>query len=152
MISALEETDSVVRCIEMGADDHLPKPFNPVLLRARLNAGFARKRLHDMEREYLKQVHRVADAAAALEAGSFETDSLDPVASRDDALGLLARVFQRMAQEVVRRERRLRAEVDKLRIEVNETRTIRQVEEITGTDFFRELEQRVELLRNPPGE
>ncbi|HET7376750.1 MAG TPA: response regulator, partial [Anaerolineae bacterium] len=39
MISAVDEIDSVVRCIEMGAEDYLPKPFNPVLLRARIGAA-----------------------------------------------------------------------------------------------------------------
>ena len=152
MISALEEIDSVVRCIELGADDHLPKPFNPVLLRARLSAGFARKRARDLEREYLEQVHRVVDAATALEAGSFDAEALDPVARRDDALGLLARVFQRMAHEVVQRERRLQEEVAKLRIEVDESRAASQVAEITATDYFRELQQRVEALRQLPDE
>ena len=45
MISAVDDHESVIRCIEAGADDHLPKPFNPVLLRARINAGLARRRL-----------------------------------------------------------------------------------------------------------
>ncbi|HEU5264728.1 MAG TPA: response regulator, partial [Gaiellaceae bacterium] len=49
MISAVDETKSVVRCIEIGADDYLPKPFNPVILRARINAGLTKKRLHDLE-------------------------------------------------------------------------------------------------------
>ncbi len=56
VISALDELDSVVRCIEMGADDHLPKPFDPVVLRARINAGLTRKRLHDLEREQVRGV------------------------------------------------------------------------------------------------
>src|SRR5262249_43047072 len=47
MISALDELDSVVRCIEMGAEDYLPKPFNPVLLKARLDASLEKKRFHD---------------------------------------------------------------------------------------------------------
>jgi adenylate cyclase len=47
MISAVDEIDSVVRCIELGAEDYLPKPFNPVLLRARVGASLERKRLHD---------------------------------------------------------------------------------------------------------
>jgi adenylate cyclase len=47
MISALDEIDSVVRCIELGAEDYLPKPFNPTLLRARVGACLERKRLHD---------------------------------------------------------------------------------------------------------
>jgi class 3 adenylate cyclase len=47
MISALDELDSTVRCIEAGAEDYLPKPFNPVLLRARITACLERKRLVD---------------------------------------------------------------------------------------------------------
>jgi adenylate cyclase len=50
MISALDEIESVVRCIEMGAEDYLPKPFNPVLLRARIGVALERKRLRDEER------------------------------------------------------------------------------------------------------
>lgn len=50
MISAMDEIQGVVRCIEMGAEDFLPKPFNPVLLRARIGAIFERKRLKDEER------------------------------------------------------------------------------------------------------
>jgi adenylate cyclase len=56
MISAVDETDSVVRCIESGAEDYLPKPFDPVLLRARVNAGLAKKRLHELEREQVRGV------------------------------------------------------------------------------------------------
>jgi sigma-B regulation protein RsbU (phosphoserine phosphatase) len=56
MISALEELDSVVRCIELGAEDYLAKPFNPILLKARLNASLEKKRWRDREVEYLKQV------------------------------------------------------------------------------------------------
>jgi len=55
VISALEELDSAVRCIEMGAEDYLPKDFNPVLLRARLNASLQKKRLRDLEKAYLQQ-------------------------------------------------------------------------------------------------
>ena len=56
MISAVDETESVVRCIEIGADDYLPKPFNPVILRARINAGLIKKRLHDLERSRVHDV------------------------------------------------------------------------------------------------
>jgi adenylate cyclase len=51
MISALDELDSVVRCIEMGAEDYLPKPFNPVLLNARIKSSLEKKRLRDQQRE-----------------------------------------------------------------------------------------------------
>jgi adenylate cyclase len=56
MISAVDETESVARCIEIGADDYLPKPFNPVILRARINAGLTKKRLHDLERSRVHDV------------------------------------------------------------------------------------------------
>jgi adenylate cyclase len=56
MISALEDIESVVRGIEMGADDYLPKPFNPVLLRARINAGLMKKRLGDVERGRVRDI------------------------------------------------------------------------------------------------
>ena len=55
VISALDEIDSVVRCIEMGAEDYLPKPFNPILLQARLNSSLQKKKLRDLERAYLQQ-------------------------------------------------------------------------------------------------
>ncbi len=56
MISAVDEVESVVRCIEMGAEDYLPKPFNPVLLRARIGAVLEKKRLRDQEQAYLLQI------------------------------------------------------------------------------------------------
>ncbi len=56
MLSALDELDSVVRCIEIGADDYLPKPFNPVLLNARISACLEKKRLRDQEQAYLEQL------------------------------------------------------------------------------------------------
>jgi len=51
MISALEEMDIVVRCIDSGADDYMTKPFNPVFLKARINSCLERKRLRDLEKE-----------------------------------------------------------------------------------------------------
>lgn len=56
MISALHEMDSVIRCIEIGADDYLPKPFNPVLLKARVSASLEKKRLRDNERQLFAQI------------------------------------------------------------------------------------------------
>ncbi len=56
MISAVDELESVVRCIQLGAEDYLPKPFNPVLLKARIGAVLEKKRLHDQERAYLRQI------------------------------------------------------------------------------------------------
>ncbi len=56
MLSALDQVDSIARCIEMGADDFLPKPFDTVLLRARLGSSLEKKRLRDREEEYLREI------------------------------------------------------------------------------------------------
>lgn len=55
MISAVEELDSVVRCIELGATDYLPKPINPRILEARLTSSVAAKHLRDLELEHIEQ-------------------------------------------------------------------------------------------------
>jgi adenylate cyclase len=55
MVSGIDELDSVVRCIEMGATDYLSKPLNPQILGARINASLAAKRLRDLDKEYLER-------------------------------------------------------------------------------------------------
>ncbi len=147
MISSLDEIDSVVRCIEMGAEDFLPKPFDPVLLRARVNACLQKKRYRDQELEYLHNVGLVTAAAAAVETGGFDEDSLVAVAGRSDALGQLARVFQRMGREVQAREQRLKTQVQQLKIEIDEARKTKQVEEVTESDYFQSLQKRANDLR-----
>jgi adenylate cyclase len=59
MITALDDVDTAVKCIESGADDYLPKPFDPVVLRARLKAGLAKKRLHDLQTQHLAELDRL---------------------------------------------------------------------------------------------
>jgi two-component system, cell cycle response regulator len=151
VITAVDELDSVVRCIELGATDYLPKPFEPAILRARLAASLAGKRLRDLELEYLEQVGHVVAAAGAVEAGEFDAVSLETVAARDDALGGLARTFARMADEVRAREARLQAEVRELRIEIDAARQSTKVAEITGSDYFRDLRSRAADLRRMVG-
>lgn len=147
IISGVDELESVVRCIEMGATDYLTKPFQPAILRARLASSLAAKRLRDLEREYLEEVSKVTGAAEALEVGGFDPATLADVASRSDALGVLARRFATMAAEVRAREERLRAEVLELRIEIDHARQAKRVSEITDTDFFRDLRSRAATLR-----
>jgi adenylate cyclase len=58
VISALDELDSVVRCIEAGAEDYLAKPFNPVLLRARIGASLEKKWLRDREKKFIEDLEQ----------------------------------------------------------------------------------------------
>jgi signal transduction histidine kinase len=95
IISAVDEIDSVVRCIEMGAEDYLQKDFNPVFLRARLGASLQKKRLREMEKAYLQQevalrqseklatlgklsagiAHELNNPAAAVRRGAAQLDN-----------------------------------------------------------------------------
>jgi class 3 adenylate cyclase len=75
MISAVGEIESVIRCIELGAEDYLPKPFNPTLLKARVGASLERKQLHDAIQAQAEQLadwnrkleQRVEEQVAELE-------------------------------------------------------------------------------------
>jgi DNA-binding response OmpR family regulator len=127
MLSAMDEVERVVRCIELGAQDYLPRPFNPVLLRARLGAWLERQRLREQVVDSLQQVDRVTAAAAAIQANSFQPESLDEVTRRPDELGQLARVFQEMARQVSAREQQLQQQVLQLRIEIDQARNVREV-------------------------
>ncbi len=61
MISALDEIESVIYCIEHGAEDFLPKPFNPTFLKARIGASLQRKHFRDQERHYLQALQSTQD-------------------------------------------------------------------------------------------
>jgi adenylate cyclase len=84
MISALDEIDSVVRCIERGAEDYLPKPFNPVLLRARIGACLEKRRLRNLE---VQHAHELAEWNKTLE------DRVQEQVTQLDRLGRLKRFF-----------------------------------------------------------
>lgn len=75
MISAVDQTEAIARCIELGADDFLPKPFDPLLLRARMSASLAKKRLHDRERLYAESLERELEIGRRIQA-SFLPDLL----------------------------------------------------------------------------
>ncbi len=70
MVSAVGELDSVVKCIEMGAEDYLPKPINPVLLKARIGSSLEKKRLRDEQRELIRKF-ATKEVAEDLEESGF---------------------------------------------------------------------------------
>jgi CheY-like chemotaxis protein len=122
VISAVNDLASIVRGIRGGADDWLPKPFEPVLLEARMRSGLDRKLRRDREIDYLRQVEKLTSAADAVRKSTYDEAIVAGVADRDDALGNLARVFRDMANEVVAREQRLRRQLRQLALDVEEQR------------------------------
>ena len=106
--------------------------------------------LHNKNSEmsrYLQQVYCITAAAAAVEAGTFQCHTLDEVAARSDELGRLARVFQRMTEQVRAREEKLKQQVEELRVEIDQSRRMQQVSEITKSDSFQQLKQKAKQLR-----
>jgi len=76
MVSGVDELDSVVRCIEMGATDYLPKPFDPAILRARITASLADKRLRDLEKEYLERQTATNEVLRVISTSAFDLDTV----------------------------------------------------------------------------
>ena len=92
MISALDELDSVIRCIELGAEDYLPKPFNPVLLNARIGACLEKKRLRDQE---VRHARELAEWNRTLER------RVEEQVAQLDRLGRLKRFFSPALAEMI---------------------------------------------------
>lgn len=66
MLSSTDQADTVVNCIQLGADDFLPKPYNPTLLMARIESSLNKKRLHDQEVHFLQQLQAERDTSERL--------------------------------------------------------------------------------------
>jgi adenylate cyclase len=146
MISAISELDSVVRCIELGAEDYLQKPFNSVLLRARIGASLERKRLHDREAAHLAEIDRQRRRAdellhAILPAHAVrELRTSDRIAPRrfenvavvfGDLVGFTSYCERHPAEEVV-------ANLDRLALDLEQIAASHALEQIktTGDGFM----------------
>jgi signal transduction histidine kinase len=102
VISALDEIESVVRCIEMGAEDYLPKSFNPTLLRARLNSSLQKKKLRDLEKKYLQQEVMLRQSEKLATLGKLSAGMAhelnNPAAAAQRAAAQLQATFTRLQE------------------------------------------------------
>jgi len=121
VVSGEGDSDSVVKCLEAGAEDHLAKPYEKVVLQARIRTSLERKRMRDQELAYLRRVAQLTAAAEAVERQSYDSGMLEDVRLQEDQLGQLARVFDRMMTGIRSREAQLEARVRQLRREMEET-------------------------------
>jgi serine/threonine protein kinase/FixJ family two-component response regulator len=126
VVSSVDDMDHVTRCIQLGAEDHIPKPFSHQLLSARVRASLERKRLHDAETDALRRITALIEAAEAVERDAYTQDSLSAVTSRQDGLGRLARVFDHMVTTLKSKEERLRRRLLRLRNEVSDSQLAAQ--------------------------
>jgi adenylate cyclase len=88
MISGEQDMQGIIDCIEAGADDYLFKPFNPVLLQARIKAGIERKRWHDREQQYRDQLERNERFIRATFGRYLSDDIVTEILERPEGLEL----------------------------------------------------------------
>ncbi|MFE1176788.1 two-component system response regulator [Streptomyces sp. NPDC058773] len=93
MMSAVGELDSVIRCLEMGAEDYLPKPLDHLLLTSRVKNILLKIRLEQVE----KALAELTEAVRAMAGGALPAGALDQVAEQTDPVGRLARQLQQLA-------------------------------------------------------
>jgi adenylate cyclase len=87
MISAVDDMESVVRCVEMGAEDYLPKPFNQTLLRARIGACLEKKQFRDQEQAYIQQIKDEQARSEQLLLGILPKSIADRLKHRGELFG-----------------------------------------------------------------
>ena len=144
VFSSLEDIDSIARCIELGAEDYLPKIFNPTLLQARIDASLEKKRLREREQAQLVHLETAKQRADKLLNIVIPIGIALSVEQMVEALSTLAVV----ALEAYLREQGLRQQVRQLTIEIDEARQAKQVAEITETDYFQQLQAKARRLRD----
>jgi sigma-B regulation protein RsbU (phosphoserine phosphatase) len=148
MISALDDLSSVVRCIEAGAEEYLPKPFNPTLLRARIGACLEKKALRDQEVELyqnLSQGQKRLDRE--LQSATTYVANLSDELRQDPRVAPLLAAFQRMTSAVSLRETELRATIKELEIKINTSALQHQVGSIVADPSFSSLAERARAMR-----
>jgi class 3 adenylate cyclase/CheY-like chemotaxis protein len=94
MVSGLKEINAVAKCIEAGADDYLTKPFDPVLMRARINSGLEKKRSADREHLYLRQIETEKRRADSLLHAMLPSQIVDRLQAGEE---LIADRFEKVS-------------------------------------------------------
>jgi sigma-B regulation protein RsbU (phosphoserine phosphatase) len=148
MISALDELSSVVRCIEAGAEDYLPKPFNPTLLRARVGASLEKKFAYEKQIALYQQLlssQRQLDRELA--EAHRRVAQMAPEVRQDPGVAPLLEAFARMSGAVSRRETDLRSTISELKIEINRQQLGSQLRAIVADPGFANLSERVKAMR-----
>lgn len=152
MISALDDLSSVVRCIEAGAEDYLPKPFNATLLRARIGACLEKKALRDQELELYRNLSQSQQRLAReLQSATTYVANLSDALRQDPRVAPLLAAFQRMTSAASRQETELRATIKELEIKINTSALQLEVGSIVTDPAFTSLAERARAMRQRRG-
>lgn len=100
LISGSDEMDKITRCLELGAEDYLPKPFDPAVLKNRIGGCLEKKQLREQKSQDTSEISVLNQAVLDLEKGEFDPATLNQLVLRRDNLGELALNFLRMAASV----------------------------------------------------
>ena len=101
-----------------------------------------------LSRHLVKSISALIKAGKALQKGKFNPEILAEASRSQDDLGRLASVFLQMAEEVKNREHNLKSQVQDLRVEIDDTKKERQIAEITGTEYFKDLQKKAQRLKS----
>ncbi|HAO67256.1 MAG TPA: hypothetical protein DCR17_11290 [Verrucomicrobiales bacterium] len=148
MISGLDDIDVVIRCINSGADDYLPKPCNLTLLRARVDSSLEKKFRYDDDltlyenlKEAQSRVRAQIDQAQSVISELSGSSSHDPNVTR-----LLSHVSE-IASVLVENDTALHVTIQKLEVKISRQSVVSQVKAITSDPAFQSLSERARLMR-----
>lgn len=148
MISALDELSSVVRCIEIGAHDYLPKPFNATLLKARIGACLREKARHDEEVKLYEELNQSQQTLQReLDRSDIAMAAIDPSLCDDPRFSPLFTAITAMRGAIQRRESDLRQTMKGLEIQINRQALNVQVGSIVSDPSFSALSERARAMR-----
>ena len=148
MISALDELSSVIKCIECGAEDYLPKPYNSTLLRARVGACLERKAWVDRHLELidkLEESQKIIDTE--IKNSEAQLDLLHEKYQGVVDVIPLVDAFARMNASLVGQRRQIAETLQDVQIKINRTKVSDQVRTIISNPQFSSLSDRAKAMR-----
>ena len=148
MISGLEDIDLVVECIEIGADDYLPKPCNLTLLRARVCSSLEKKFRYD---EDLALYRDLKQTQASIREQLVSAQKLASELSSDDdnevTIERLRQHFASMSTLLLEKDSALHETIQKLEVKISRQTVATQIKAITSYPAFKTLSERARLMR-----
>ena len=148
MISGLEDIDLVVECIEIGADDYLPKPCNLTLLRARVCSSLEKKFRYDEDLALYRDLKQTqASIREQLVSAQKLASELSPDEDNEVTIERLRHHFTSMSALLLEKDSALHETIQKLEVKISRQSVATQVKAITSDPAFKTLSERARLMR-----